>query len=165
MLSGCGVFDPPIVRACETKLAKYLAAPSTYERNRFFLSDRPATRADVGERYENIPYLKEVYLKEFDKGRMKPVYYTATLNFNVLNKNAEVTTTTVVCQYLSHDGSTSKLAMFEVLPRPTDTSTFSQILRDTSNDPPLTEQEKLDYTKPIAPYVGWIRDQLRRIFG
>ncbi|MBN8951451.1 MULTISPECIES: hypothetical protein [unclassified Rhizobium] len=157
-----GIFDPPILTACEAKLKKYLVAPSTYERNRFFLSNRPATRTDVEERYENNPYLKDVYLKEFDKGRMKPVYYSATLNFSVLNKNAEVTTTTVVCQYLSRDGSTSKLAMFEVLPRTTDTSTFSQILRDTSNDPPLTEQEKLDYTKPIAPYVGWVRDTLRR---
>lgn len=164
LLYNSGVFDPPILTACEAKLKKYLAAPSTYERNRFFLSNRPATRTDVEERYENSPYLKDVYLKEFDKGRMKPVYYAATLNFSVLNKNAEATTTTVVCQYLSRDGSTSKLAVIEVFPRPADISTFSQILRDTSNDLPLTEQEKLDYTKPIAPYAGWVRDTLGRFF-
>lgn len=165
LLYRCGIFDPPIVTACEAHLKRYLAAPATYARNRFFLGNRPATREEVAEQYENIPQLKELYLGQFDKGSMKPVFYTATLNFSVLNRNAEQITTTVVCQYLSHHGDTSDLAIFEVLPRATDLPAFSQILRDTSNDPPLTEQEMLDYTKPIAPYAGWIRDMFRRLLS
>lgn len=165
LLYNFGVFDPPIVKACESNLKRYLFAPSSYARNRFIPGERPATRAEVEENYRNFLDLKSFYLEEFDKGTMTPVIYTAILNFSALSKNAEPVTTTVVCSYYSDDGSTVRLATWAVLPRPVDTSALSQIIRDTSNDPLPTEEEKLENTKPMAPYAGWVRDTLRQLLG
>ncbi|NKJ04118.1 MULTISPECIES: hypothetical protein [unclassified Rhizobium] len=164
LLSSCGAFDPPIVTACEENLKPALVVPSSYERNSFIPGERPATRAELDEAFRH-PDLKKFYLKEFDRGALKPVIYTGILNFSALNRNADHVTTTVTCRYFSTDGSTSQIAIWSVVPSPVDASAFSQIIRDIGNDPPPTPAEELRYSKPIAPYAGWIRDQLRRVFG
>ena len=164
LLSSCGAFDPPIATACEENLKPALVVPSSYERNRFIPGERPATRAELDEELQH-PDLKEIFLKDFDTGALKPVIYTGILNFNALNKNAERVTTTVTCQYFSIDGTTSQIAIWSVVPSPVDASAFSQVIRDIANDPPPTEEEKLRNSKPIAPYAGWIRDTLRRLLG
>ncbi|MFK0163489.1 hypothetical protein [Rhizobium sp. NPDC090279] len=164
LLSSCGAFDPPIVTACEENLKPALVVPSSYERNRFIPGERPATRAELDEELRH-PDLKKFYLKEFDTGALKPVIYTGILNFSALNSNADRVTTTVTCRYFSTDGRTSQIAIWSVVPSPVDAAAFSQIIRNIRNDPPPTPEEELRYSKPIAPYAGWIRDTLRRLLG
>jgi hypothetical protein len=160
-----GVFDPPIVKACEARLKGYLAAPSTYERNRFFLGQRRGTRADLEQEYKGFPDIQSFYQKEFDNGSMKPVLYTTTINFSVLDTKAEKATTAITCQYFSTDGNISEISVGGVSILPADTTTYSQIVRDFSHDSPLTLKEGRRKLEPIAPYAGWIRDTLRRVFG
>lgn len=164
LLSSCGAFDPPIVTACEENLKPALMVPSSYERNRFIPGEKPATRAELDQELRH-PDLKKFYLKEFDTGALKPVIYTGILNFSALNSNADRVTTTVTCRYFSIDGRTSQIAIWSVVPSPVDAAAFSQIIRNIRNDPPPTPEEELRYSKPIAPYAGWIRDTLRRLLG
>ncbi len=160
-----GVFDPPIVTACETNLKRYLFAPSSYTRNRFVLGERPVTRTDIEERYENFPDLKSFNLKKFESGTMEAVLYTATLNFTALNEKAELVTTTVICPYLSLDGGIAKLAVWDAIPRPTNVPAYLQIIRDLGNDPLPTKEKIAENTKPIAPYTGWLRYTFRRLLN
>jgi hypothetical protein len=160
-----GIFDPPLVTACEARLKGYLAAPSTYGRNRFFLSERPGTTADLEEEFKGFPDIQRVYQKEFDEGSVKPVLYTTTINFNVLDTQAEKATRAITCQYFSADGSISKISVGGVSIFATDAATYSQIVRDFSHEPPQTEEELRKRLKPIAPYTGWVRDTFRRLLN
>ncbi len=153
LLYSFGIFDPPIVTACEARLKGYLAAPSTYERNRFFLSERPATTADLEERFKGFPDVQRAYQKEFDKGSVKPVLYTATINFNVLDTQAEKVTRAITCQYFSTDGSISKISVGRVFIFATDAATDSQIFRDFSDDPPLTTEELRKNLSQLLPIL------------
>lgn len=160
-----GIFDPPIVTACEARLKEYLAASSTYERNRFFFNERLGTRGDLEEEYKQSPDIRSFFLERFDEGSIKPMLYTATINFNVLNTKAEKVTRAITCQYLSIDGSISKISAGGVSIFKTDSTSDSEILRDFSHTPSRTVEELQRELKPIAPYAGWVRDTFRWLFG
>jgi hypothetical protein len=51
LLYSFGVFDPPIVKACEANLKNYLIRPSSYKRDGYILSEKPLTRSELEDRY------------------------------------------------------------------------------------------------------------------
>ncbi|NKL24850.1 hypothetical protein [Rhizobium leguminosarum] len=115
--SGCNLFEPKIVTACETVIKERLRSPVGYKRVEILRSEAVMNKAD----YYNYLYateassaVRESRNERFEKGEVKPTMYTVYVTYDAPNAfNAPIRGTSV-CEYFSERGSDADVADFSV---------------------------------------------------
>ncbi|NTJ07638.1 hypothetical protein [Rhizobium lusitanum] len=181
LLYSFGVFDPPIVKACEANLKNYLIRPSSYKRDGYILSEKPLTRSELEDRYartysrldydfknlsadrlanikQDIKGFQLESLKAFDKGSLNPTIYGAIIKFNAEDDENKPLNTLLECEYYSNDGKTSDMAAGDISLLKADSSDLYRIIQ---SEAALSPEKKQISLRPIAPYQGWFRDIFR----
>jgi hypothetical protein len=115
--SGCNIFEPKIVKACETVIKERLRSPSGYKRIEVLRSQAAMNRAD----YYNYLYateassaVRESKNQRFEEGEIKPTMYTVYVTYDAPNAfNAPIRGISI-CKYVSERGSDADVADFSV---------------------------------------------------
>lgn len=118
LLPGCGIFDPPVVKACEAALKEKLRSPSSYERASYRLdkeeiSDRDTYRARLYRTDMSQPEV-DAKLGSYDTGAAITAVFTVSLSYDASNAYGAMLRDTAQCMYFSDDGDDYRASAFNV---------------------------------------------------
>ena len=106
--SSCGMFDAKIVTACEDVIKERLRSPSNYQRVSINREEKVLTKTDYfNYLYANVASspIREAKNQQFERGELKPVTYSLTINYDAPNAYNAPIRSRSTCEYTNEQGT------------------------------------------------------------